>query len=131
VDALARLPGVALHADVPTVVPWLERARAAVVPLRIGSGTRLKALEAMAAGRPVVGTSVGLEGLGIEAGTHAVVTDDPSSFAAGVVQVLIDDDLAQRLARTGADHARRNFAWDAIGRRFVDVLLNVDQRQAR
>jgi glycosyltransferase involved in cell wall biosynthesis len=102
-----------------------------VVPLRIGSGTRLKALEAMAAGRPVVGTSVGLEGLGIEAGTHAVVTDDPSSFAAGVVQVLIDDDLAQRLARTGADHARRNFAWDAIGRRFVDVLLNVDQRQAR
>ena len=122
---------IALHADVPTVVPWLERARAAVVPLRIGSGTRLKALEAMAAGRPVVGTSVGLEGLGIEAGAHAVVADDPSSFAAGVVQVLIDDDLAQRLARTGADHARRNFAWDAVSRRFVDVLLNLDQRQAR
>jgi glycosyltransferase involved in cell wall biosynthesis len=131
VEALAQLPGVALHADVPTVVPWLERARAAVVPLRIGSGTRLKALEAMAAGRPVVGTSVGLEGLGIEAGTHAVVADDPSSFAAGVVQVLIDGDLAQRLARTGADHARRHFAWDTIGRRFVDVLLNADQRQAR
>src|SRR5438067_10755324 len=62
VRALARLPGVHVHADVLEVAPWLGSARAAVVPLRIGSGTRLKALEAMAAGRPVVGTAVGLEG---------------------------------------------------------------------
>ena len=123
VQELARSPMVAVHADVPSVVPWLEQARVAVVPLRIGSGTRIKALEAMAAGRPVAGTSVGLEGLGIEDGVHAAVADDPPSLAAAVVELLLDDDRARRLARTGADHARGNFAWDAIGRRFVDALL--------
>ena len=131
VEALARLAGVSVHADVPSVVPWLEQARVAVVPLRIGSGTRIKALEAMAAGRPVAGTSVGLEGLGIEHGVHAALADDPAALAAAVVELLLDDDRARRLARTGADHARANFAWDTIGRRFVDVLLELDQRQAR
>ena len=62
VHGLAEAPGVCLHADVPSVVPFLERARLAVVPVRIGSGTRLKALEAMASGRPVVGTAIGLAG---------------------------------------------------------------------
>src|SRR5207302_4004164 len=93
VEALARLAGVSVHADVPSVVPWLEQARVAVVPLRIGSGTRIKALEAMAAGRPVVGTSVGLEGLDIEDGVHALVADEPPTLADAVVRVLTDDEV--------------------------------------
>jgi glycosyltransferase involved in cell wall biosynthesis len=129
--ALDRFPGVAVHADVPSVVPWLERARAAVVPLRIGSGTRLKALEAMAAGRPVAGTTIGLEGLGLEADVHALVADEPSSLAAGIVRLLTDDEFAARMAATGADHARGGFGWDSIGRRYVDTLLELVQRQAR
>ena len=68
-DQRRRVPGnkpcrrahARVGADVPDVVPWLEGARAAIVPVRIGSGTRLKALEAMAAGRPVAGTTVGLD----------------------------------------------------------------------
>ncbi|MBV8160717.1 MAG: glycosyltransferase [Acidimicrobiia bacterium] len=131
VTALGRLPGVAVHGDVPSVVPWLERARVAVVPVRIGSGTRLKALEAMAAGRPVVGTSVGLAGLGIEDGVHARVADEPASLAAAVAQVLTDDSVAARLAAAGAELARGQFGWDAIGRRFVDTLVGMVQRQPR
>jgi glycosyltransferase involved in cell wall biosynthesis len=130
VRALAALPGVAVHADVPSVVPWLEQARVAVVPLRIGSGTRLKALEAMSAGRPVAGTTIGLEGLGIEPGVHAMVGDAPDQLAAAVIALLTDVDLAARVAARGADHARGRFGWDAIGRRFVDALLSLDQRQA-
>src|SRR5205823_15052400 len=65
VEALGALDGVEVHADVPSVVPYLRAARVAIVPLRIGTGTRLKAREAMAAGRPVVGTTVGLEGLAV------------------------------------------------------------------
>src|SRR5207237_4545978 len=68
---LARLPGVEVHPDVPQIAPWLERARVVVVPLWIGSGTRLKALDAMAAGRPVVGTSIGLQGVGVIDGVRA------------------------------------------------------------
>jgi glycosyltransferase involved in cell wall biosynthesis len=128
---LGRLPGVALHADVPSVVPWLDQARVAVVPLRIGSGTRLKALEAMAAGRPVVGTSVGLEGLDVDDGVHALVADEGPALADAVVRLLTDDELAARVAGAGADHARGHYAWDAIGRHFVDVLLGLVQRQAR
>jgi glycosyltransferase involved in cell wall biosynthesis len=128
---LTRLPGVHLHADVPTVVPWLERARLAVVPLRIGSGTRLKALEAMAAGRPVVGTTVGLDGLAIDQGVHALVADDPPSFAAAVVDLMVNDELARRVAAAGAEHARTRFGWDGIGRRFVETVLDLGQTQAR
>jgi polysaccharide biosynthesis protein PslH len=130
VEALTQLPGVAVHADVPSVVPWLEAARVAVVPLRIGSGTRLKALEAMAAGRPVVGTSVGLEGLGVEHGVHALVADEPASLAAALVLLLTDDEVARRVAAAGAEQARRRFSWDVVGRRFVDTLLHLVQMQA-
>jgi glycosyltransferase involved in cell wall biosynthesis len=131
VEKLARLPGVHLHADVATVVPWLEGARVAVVPVRIGSGTRLKALEAMAAGRPVVGTTVGLDGLAIDPGVHALVADEPSTFAAAVVDLLVNDDTAGRVASAGAEHARTRFGWDGISRRFVETLLDLGQTQAR
>ena len=131
VRALATLPGVELRADVPSVVPWLEAARLAVVPLRIGSGTRLKALEAMAAGRPVVGTTIGLEGLAVEDGVQALVADDAATFAKRVVEVVGDDALAQRVAAAGAAHARVRFAWDRIGRQYLDTLLSLVQRQAR
>lgn len=130
VSELVAGPGLELHADVPSVVPWLEAARVAVVPVRIGSGTRLKALEAMAAGRPVVGTTIGLDGLGIEPGVHALVADDAPSFARGVVDLLGDDDLAGRVAAAGAEHARGQFSWDVIGRAYVDALLRL-QRQDR
>lgn len=129
VAALARLDGVAVHPDVPSVVPWLENARVALVPVRIGSGTRLKALEAMAAGRPVAGTTIGMEGLGVVNGVHALVADDPGSLASAVTRLLLEDALAARVARAGADHARAGFAWDVIGRTFVDAVLV--QRQAR
>jgi len=131
VRALSRLPGVEVHADVPTVVPWLEQARVAVVPLRIGSGTRLKALEALAAGRPVAGTAVGLAGLGLANGVHALIADDAASLAEAVVRLLTDDELATRIASAGAQHARGAFGWDVIGRRFVDAVLGLLQRQAR
>ena len=131
VRALARLPGVEVHADVPSVVPWIEQARAAIVPVRIGSGTRLKALEAMAAGRPVAGTAVGLEGLGLENGVHALVADQPAPLAAAVVRLLTDDEHARRVATAGTEHVRRQFGWDNVGRRFVDSLLRLLQRQAR
>jgi glycosyltransferase involved in cell wall biosynthesis len=122
VERLGRLPGVALHADVPSTVPFLHEARVAIVPVRIGSGTRIKALEAMAAGRPVVGTTVGLAGLGVVPGRHALVADDPSAFAEAVVALLADDGLATRLAAAGRELAER-FSWGAIGERFVDRLL--------
>ncbi len=119
VRSLADQPGVALAVDVPDVRPHLAAARVAVVPLRLGTGSRLKALEAMAAGRPVVGTTTGLAGLDV-AGA-AVVADDPAALAAGVVRLLTDDAEAQRLGAAGRARARQA-DWAAIGAAYATAL---------
>lgn len=88
VRALGDRPGVEVVGDVPAMGPWLEQARIVVVPLRFGTGTRMKALEAIAAGRPVTGTTVGLAGLGLVPGVHAAIADDPPALAEAVVATL-------------------------------------------
>lgn len=123
VRALAALPGVSVEADVASTVPWLRAARVALVPVRIGSGTRLKALEALAAGRPIVGTTIGLAGLGLHDGRHALVADEPGAFADAVVRLLEDDVLAGRLASEGRRVVDERFDWKRITGRFVDVVL--------
>lgn len=121
---LDALPGVRVVADVASTVPYLQSARVALVPLRIGSGTRLKALEAMAAGRPVVGTSIGLAGLGMENGRHALIADAPASFADSVVRLLREDALAARLAIEGRALVDRHYDWLAIGHDFADMVFS-------
>jgi len=127
VQSLANRPGIRLRADVPDVLPWLQSARVAVVPLRIGSGTRLKALEAMAAGRPVVGTSIGLAGLGLVPGRHAVVADDAETMAGGIVSLLLEDEGARRLAAAGRALVKARFSWDRVSAIYLDALLGTNQ----
>jgi polysaccharide biosynthesis protein PslH len=122
VRALAAAPGVSVHANVPSMADYFERARVVVVPLRVGTGTRLKALEAMAAGRPVVGTAIGLEGIGAVDGTHALVRDDPQAMANAVIDTLRQDDLSLSLGAAARTHVERNFSWDQIGARFVAAV---------
>jgi glycosyltransferase involved in cell wall biosynthesis len=129
VRRLLDLPGVEAQFDVPSVVPFLESARIAVVPVRMGSGTRLKALEAMAVGRPVAGTAVGLEGLGLKDGVSAVVADEPDALAARVVRLCTDDVLARRLAEAARPLAEQ-LSWDRVADRYLDQLLAEPPRSA-
>jgi glycosyltransferase involved in cell wall biosynthesis len=120
--ALARLPGVSIQANVPSMTTHFEATRAVVVPIRIGTGTRLKALEALAAGRPVVGTTIGLEGLGLIDGVQARIADEPEEMASAIVEVLLADDVALQLAQAGRKHVEGQFSWDRIGVLFAGVL---------
>ena len=119
---LSLLPGVSLHADVPDVLPYLRKARVSIVPLRIGSGTRLKALEAMAAGRPVVGTSIGLDGLNVSHGVHAEIADQPQAFSDSVCRLLGDDGRVTDLTTNARRLVEAEYSWDAIGSQFVEVI---------
>lgn len=119
--ALGELPGVSVHPDVPSMLPYFQSARAVIVPLRVGTGTRLKALEGMAAGRPVVGTTTGLSGLGITDGVHARIADDPAAMADALGEVLRRDALADSLARAGRAHVEHRFDWTRIGAQLVEL----------
>lgn len=101
IEHLRGLPGVDLVGAVPEVTSHLASAHAVLVPVRFGGGTRLKLLEALSHGVPVLSTSLGAEGLGIVPGEHALVADSPEGLAVEVGRLLSDPDLAERLVRSG------------------------------
>ena len=119
---LKDLPGVEAHFDVPSLVPYLAACRIALVPLRIGSGTRLKALEAMASGRPLAGTAIGLEGLGLRNGESAAVADEPQELADQIIELCRNDVLANSLAQAGRELAASQFGWERIADRYVNQV---------
>jgi glycosyltransferase involved in cell wall biosynthesis len=97
VRALANREGVTFVGTVPDVSTEYERCGAVVVPLRGGSGTRIKILEAFSYRRPVVSTSLGAEGLGTVHGEHLLIADTPDEVAAACLRLLEDADLRGRL----------------------------------
>jgi sugar transferase (PEP-CTERM/EpsH1 system associated) len=120
VRALAdRNRDVTVTGTVPDVRPYLERAAVVVVPLRIGGGTRIKILEAMAMTRPVVATTIGAEGLDVEDGRHLMRADDPADFADRVATLLDAPALQARLGREGRRLVEARYSWAASARIFT------------
>jgi len=95
-----------------------------VVPLRLGGGTRLKILEAMALGIPVVSTSKGAEGLDIETGKHLLIGDTPSEFAAQTVRVLREPGLRKSLGAQAVQLVKDRYDWASIGRHLCELVEN-------
>jgi glycosyltransferase involved in cell wall biosynthesis len=106
-------PDITVTGTVPDVRPFLARARVAVAPLLSGGGTRLKVLEALDAGRPVVATRVGVEGLENLVGRGVVVADTPEQMSAALCDLLADGDRAQALGAAGRAAVAERYAWDA------------------
>jgi glycosyltransferase involved in cell wall biosynthesis len=109
---------------VQDIRPEMAAADLAVIPLRVGGGTRIKAFEAMAMGLPVVSTSIGVEGLGLEVGTNFLVADTADTFSDAVVTLLEDKLLRQRLASAGRSLLERRFTWDLVAREFEAICLS-------
>ena len=112
---------VQITGRVVSVAEHLRDAAVVVVPLRIGGGTRLKIYEAMAAGKAVVSTSVGAEGLDVHHGRDIVLADNTRSFADAVLMLLGDEHLRQRYERAAAVLAAR-YDWAVIGDKFAHTL---------
>jgi sugar transferase (PEP-CTERM/EpsH1 system associated) len=116
---------VVITGAVPDVRPYLQRATVVVAPLRMGSGTRLKLLEAMAMGKAVVSTSLGAEGLAVERGTHLLIADESAAFAADVIRLLDDPSLAGSMGRAGRDLVEREYGWGPAGERLDEFLTRL------
>lgn|GEM_PF-99111 len=114
VERCARTSDVDCTGRVDDVRPYLERAALVVVPLRIGGGSRIKILEAMSAGKAVVATRVGAEGLEVEPGRHCIVADSPRQFADEVGALLVCRERRTRLGDEGRRLVTERYGWDRM-----------------
>lgn len=113
---------IELIGPVEDAVREIARARVAIVPLVSGSGTRFKILEAWAAGRAVVSTRIGAEGLQARAGEHLLIADDAGEFAGAIARLLKDPGLRRALGDAGRAHYLERFTWDAAWRTLAQLL---------
>lgn len=118
VRALAGRPGIVVTGTVEDVRPWVGQATVYVVPLRAGSGTRLKIFEALAMGKAVVSTTVGAEGLALEPDEHFVQVDDPAAFADAVVALMHDPARRRALGDAGRRLVETHYAWPMVAAHF-------------
>ena len=128
ITALDGTDGVRVTGRVPDTRPYLHEAAIAVVPLRAGSGTRLKVLEAFAMGRAVVSTSIGCEGIDAEPGRHLVTADDGSDFAGAVVRLLRGPDERARLGAQARALVEARYGWPTTVEIVERVLESVVSR---
>jgi len=118
-ERAARNPAIEVTGTVPDVRPYLERAGIAVVPLRIGGGTRLKIYEMMAMGVPVVSTAIGAEGLPIRHGEHLLIADSAEEQVSAICALLTDQPRADLLAANALRHVQEHCSWDAVAGCFL------------
>ena len=124
IRALAeRDPLIRVTGTVVDIRPYLWGSAVSVVPLRIGGGTRLKIYESMAAGVPVVSTSVGAEGLVYRDGDDILIADKPSQFASACVDLLKDASRRSVIAAAAREMVAARFSWERVADRLEQILL--------
>lgn len=120
--ALGKLPGVTVTADAPTMTPHLSTADVCVVPMLEGGGTRLKLFDAMAAGRAIVATTNGVDGVDVRDRSELLIADDAPGFASSIIALLEDADLRERLATVARATVQAHYTWSVLGNRLAEVL---------
>jgi glycosyltransferase involved in cell wall biosynthesis len=110
---------------VPHVGPYLVERCVSIAPLRFGSGMKGKIVEAMAAGLPVVTTSVGAEGMELVHGSTALIADSPEAIAGATVRLCTDQDLHARLSRNSLEHARARWDPSEVAPRLLETMARL------
>jgi glycosyltransferase involved in cell wall biosynthesis len=126
---LSKQPHIIVTGHVPDVRPYYEQASVCIAPLRAGGGTRLKILEAMALGRPVVSTLLGCEGLHVTHGKELLIADTPSEFAEQVMRLFQSQTLREQLAHQARTRVEVRYDWNIIGQKLLKVYDDIARRQ--
>lgn len=125
VQKLAEREGIVVTGRVPEIKPYFAEATVFVVPLRIGSGTRLKILEALAMGKAIVSTSVGAEGLDLKDGEEIFIADEPTVFAEAVTRLLKDPSLRRRIGESGRARVEQDYDWRSISEKLHQLYTKI------
>jgi len=116
---------VVVTGAVDDIRPYLAKGAVCVVPLRSGSGTRIKIFEAMAMGKAVVSTTMGAEGLPVHHGENIILADDPADFAQHVVQLLRDPQRRAQLGQAARKLVEENYSWSSVAATFDQIMKSV------
>ncbi len=125
VAALSSSGGVEFTGTIPDMRPYLSAATVVVVPLRLGSGTRIKILEACAAGKAIVSTHLGAEGLELESGKEIVLADEPADFAQQVIALLGDPGRRDVIARSARSAIVENYSYPTLKRKLETAIASL------
>jgi glycosyltransferase involved in cell wall biosynthesis len=125
----ARRLDVMLTGFVEDIRPHVAAANAYVIPLFVGSGTRIKAFEAMAMGRPVVSTALGVEGLDVRDGVEFLRADDAAAFATAILRFLGDGGLRAQVAGAARRLMEERFSWSRVAGQFETICLRAMGRR--
>jgi sugar transferase (PEP-CTERM/EpsH1 system associated) len=121
VRALALTPGIEITGTVNDVRPFYRNAVAAIVPLNVGGGSRLKILEAMAAGVPVVSTTLGAEGLDVQHDENILMADTKEQLVEAIVSVVEDQEQRNRLGAAGRALVSNYYEWAKLGANLFEI----------
>jgi glycosyltransferase involved in cell wall biosynthesis len=113
-DIAARDPQVVVTGKVPDIRPYVRQSAVYIVPIRVGGGTRLKVLDAMASGKAIVSTSVGCEGIEVRPDEHLLIADSPSDFAASTIALLQDAARRRVLGMAARRLVEDRYAWPVV-----------------
>jgi glycosyltransferase involved in cell wall biosynthesis len=128
--AQKRRQAFAFTGFVDDIRPHVATSHVYVIPLRVGGGTRIKAFEAMAVGRPVVSTRIGVEGLDVTPGEHYLAADDPAAFADAILRLFDDAALREHLAGSARRLLESRFSWEHVARQVEDLCLRTLNTEA-
>jgi glycosyltransferase involved in cell wall biosynthesis len=132
-SSLSDQDGMTITGRVEKVQPYLRRSQIFIMPFRVGGGTRLKLIEAMASARPVVSTTIGAEGFDVESGEQLILADEPSEFAQAILE-LLDNRTMQSSLGERAQRFAEQYDWRRVAPRFAQIystMLSNGETQGR
>jgi polysaccharide biosynthesis protein PslH len=119
-----------LLGEVPDIRPYIDRAAVVAVPIRIGGGTRLKVVEALAMGKATVSTALGCEGLAVRDREHLLIADDARAFASRIFDAFEAPALGDALGHAGRRLVEDRYSWDLAGARLESLYRQITGDEA-